>query len=360
MSRFAFPDLNRAFRDGERFGDEAMRVIEAGDLILPTGRVVACDPYYLESRPSKQCAYTRTVTPGRYRVFLAILGRHVACAKIQFLEGAAERWEMALRPEWDPTILKPGCFHGYGVDAGTGCFADEAAILRLPEKQTAYDEFLDQQRLRRLDLWQELQGKTAEDARPNSEAMRLLGELLSNSVVESYQALVPPELGQLFACLYSMQVDRPFASAVLDAATGANIICFSSGWGDGCYASWFGLNREGVPACLVTDFGLLTRAVSGILELRVPVVEQCDLIDPKLAEIEIDRVNFKWNPSNGEVAIDMENALHVQQVRFENRPGCKVPQTAWGGFRCWFFKLDEPLQPTARALIKYILRTEAL
>ena len=44
MSRFAFPDLARAFRDGERFGDATMRVAEVGPLVLPTGRIIACDP----------------------------------------------------------------------------------------------------------------------------------------------------------------------------------------------------------------------------------------------------------------------------------------------------------------------------
>src|SRR5215831_13911774 len=47
MTRFAFPDLTRAFRDGERFGDGTMRVIEVDPLVLPTGRIVACDPMRL-------------------------------------------------------------------------------------------------------------------------------------------------------------------------------------------------------------------------------------------------------------------------------------------------------------------------
>ena len=42
MSRFAFPDLRRALRDGERFAEDTIRVKEIGVLVLPTGRVVAC------------------------------------------------------------------------------------------------------------------------------------------------------------------------------------------------------------------------------------------------------------------------------------------------------------------------------
>lgn len=33
-----------------------------------------------------------------------------------------------------------------------------------------------------------------------------------------------------------------------------NIIMFTSGWGDGFYASWFGYDAQGHVAALVTDF----------------------------------------------------------------------------------------------------------
>ena len=106
MSRFAFPDLARAFRDGERFGDATMRVVEVGPLVLPTGRIVACDPGYLTTVPSEQQAYTRPVPPGHYPVLLALLAKdgwpadnpnreHVACAAVRFMETQVERWEMA-------------------------------------------------------------------------------------------------------------------------------------------------------------------------------------------------------------------------------------------------------------------------
>ena len=36
-----------------------------------------------------------------------------------------------------------------------------------------------------------------------------------------------------------------------------NIICFSSGWGDGSYASYFGFDADGRPSALVTDFAVL-------------------------------------------------------------------------------------------------------
>ena len=33
--------------------------------------------------------------------------------------------------------------------------------------------------------------------------------------------------------------------------------CFSSGWGDGYYPSYFGFDEEGNPCALVTDFCIL-------------------------------------------------------------------------------------------------------
>ena len=63
MTRFAFPDLTRAFRDGERFGNATMRVGEVAQLVLPTGRIVACDPCYLRSSHARELPYTRAVPP---------------------------------------------------------------------------------------------------------------------------------------------------------------------------------------------------------------------------------------------------------------------------------------------------------
>ncbi len=44
---------------------------------------------------------------------------------------------------------------------------------------------------------------------------------------------------------------------VVDEATGANVIGFSSGFGDGAYPSWFGLDAGGAPIVLLTDFAIL-------------------------------------------------------------------------------------------------------
>ena len=43
----------------------------------------------------------------------------------------------------------------------------------------------------------------------------------------------------------------------LDPESGLNLIAFSSGWGDGCYPSYWGLDAQGQATCLLTDFRVI-------------------------------------------------------------------------------------------------------
>jgi hypothetical protein len=351
MSRFAFPDLARAFRDGERFGDATMRVVEVGELVLPTGRIVACDPGY--TRSSYESAYTRAVPPGHYPVQLALLAKDVwpannpfrekvACARVRFQEVSVERWEMALQPCWDPSTLEPGYYLGYGVDGGKGCFLDEAALSHIPDEQPAFDQAFHE----------------------------VLSKQQWNDLLDAYRAIEPPVLGEMFASsnyIRNSTFGPPCRSALLDPQTGANLICFPSGEGDGCYASYFGIAADGSAACLVTDFGLLVRSVMNTLEIPVPVQEHSELIHPGLADIGIDCLRVEWRPAASEVVIEFARQLYLQEIRFENRPGSSAQWTGSGHHgqgectgQTWWFRLDEPLQPTARVLLEYTLRTEAL
>jgi len=46
------------------------------------------------------------------------------------------------------------------------------------------------------------------------------------------------------------------ANIKVSERTEANVITFSSGWGDGGYASFWGYDALGDLTCLVTDFNL--------------------------------------------------------------------------------------------------------
>jgi Protein of unknown function (DUF4241) len=48
-----------------------------------------------------------------------------------------------------------------------------------------------------------------------------------------------------------------WTNLILDEATGANVIAFSSGYGDGSYPSYWGHDLAGQRVALVTDFVVL-------------------------------------------------------------------------------------------------------
>ena len=111
----------------------------------------------------------------------------------------------------DPATLKPGEFFGYGVDSGTGCFASTEAVEVL--LQGDFDEYGDKVHK---------------------------GMFPSDDVAD-----------------WKSSVD-----VTVDPATGTNVIGFSSGFGDGAYPSWFGLDANGEPLVLLTDFGILDVSAS--------------------------------------------------------------------------------------------------
>ncbi|MFF3622259.1 DUF4241 domain-containing protein [Streptomyces sp. NPDC002467] len=132
------PDLAGYFTPGATFSYEdgsggTLAVAEGGSLWLPTGRVVACDPFvYIGGDPS---AFTAQVEPGRHRAEAAMATltgpgepapapgeghRRVAAARLVIRDTPAASWELALRGGQDPSGLGEDEYFGYGVDAGIG------------------------------------------------------------------------------------------------------------------------------------------------------------------------------------------------------------------------------------------------
>lgn len=183
-------------------GAVALSALEIGKLGVPSGRIVACDPFICDRTE----AFSRRVPTGKFPVQLAIAklpnDERVAFARILFADRPAVRWEMALRPGQTLKDLKPGYIHGYGVDTGTGAFMDAATLA--PYLAATADE---------------------------AATMRLV-DVLNAAPVGSRAWLL-----------------RPYGQA--------NVAMFSSGWGDGFYASYFGLDAAGRVVALVTDFGVV-------------------------------------------------------------------------------------------------------
>jgi hypothetical protein len=188
------------------FGDRTLgfRAIRLPALKVPSGRITASDGYILDAEP-----FSQIVPVGEHPLLLAIAvidtDERIAFAKLQFANLSVARWEIATRPGQDPKSLKPDELFGYGVDSGTGCFGDSEAY--------------------------KLVSKTDSD----------FSDKMMNESQKVYRHT------------------RDWLS--VDTVAGSFAV-FSSGYGDGFYASYFGYSPTGALVSLVTDFGLATWAAA--------------------------------------------------------------------------------------------------
>lgn len=194
--------------------------IHIGDVNLPTGRIIAGDALYTDGQP----AFARTVEPDKYPVYIYMakideLHHRVAYAKIKFRPENATRHILAITEdltEEELNDLGEDEFYGFPVDSGIACFLDVetnpfylSRIDKLQEKDGEadyYDEVL-------ADEFSNYSGKNA--------FSRSLGDWNDH---------------------------KP------DEASDNNVIMFSSGWGDGYYPAFWGLNENGDNVELVIDF----------------------------------------------------------------------------------------------------------
>ena len=130
--------------DGPRF----LWTVSCGDLALPSGRLVACDPFVnLEPRNNSYVP----IPKGRFPVFVTLADLSAAQDKSHVREAyasiifssAKEAYRKAMplakdgeaRPE-----LKGDDFVGFGVDSGTACFVDDSVVgPGMPDPQTWYE-----------------------------------------------------------------------------------------------------------------------------------------------------------------------------------------------------------------------------
>lgn len=206
------PHLNNAFVEGaELFTEEGslpLHVHGLGALRLPTGKIVACDPFvFPETKP-----FPIDVPVGNYSVKLSVADtprnyQRVAYAMIQFSARPAVSWKMALFPDQDESTLGSDQFFGYGVDAGTGCFMDASVAEILADRMSSDSN------------WDE------------------------SLIAEMDRTRVP---GRAWGWL----------NTTIDPQSGGNLVAFSSGWGDGAYPCYWGYDSDGNIVSLTTDFCL--------------------------------------------------------------------------------------------------------
>ncbi|HEX3785878.1 MAG TPA: DUF4241 domain-containing protein [Pseudonocardiaceae bacterium] len=198
-------DFETLFTEGAQLscGDAVatMRVVSAGNLQLPTGRVaVTAAPY----SPDPQVFATQ-VPPGTYPVQLAradLSGvedwrpRVVAAAKLVISDEPTVTWRPALFDEPGADDPRTAVC---AIDGGTGCFGSPeifAAILANRDRHF-------------------------------------------RSVVNT-----------------AAYAGEDSTATYADSDLGASVVVFASGWGDASYTTWAGYAANGSHTCFVTDFDI--------------------------------------------------------------------------------------------------------
>ncbi|PCK84294.1 hypothetical protein CPT32_24630 [Rhizobium sophoriradicis] len=196
--------------DGELSG-RSINVIHMGNVELTSGRIVAADPLAQPDRP----ALARTVAPGEYPVTLYQAFGRIAAASMRFAEGRPDRWELAVLPGQDPATLKDDEIFGYPVDAGVDCYMDAQTLALIDERQAQ-----------------------VQAQKPGAD-------------INYYDDLLAADL-DANKSIYALH--RPVAGKK------GNVAVFWSGWGDGFYPVFWGLDRDGHALVLLTDFGVIENA----------------------------------------------------------------------------------------------------
>ncbi|TKG95191.1 DUF4241 domain-containing protein [Puteibacter caeruleilacunae] len=199
---------------------EELIEIEVGNINLPTGKIIASDPYFTyDTKP-----FSRTVKPGSYPVKLYIIEvepnhYRIAFAKIKFVEESSSYWTLAITDDMkieDLKDLKDDEYFGFSVDAGLGCFIDEKTNLKFIKE---IDNFY------------------KENPKGNFYFDLLAKEFDTRSSGSKY-----------------LKDGCDWNNHVVDKETGVNVLMFSSGWGDGFYPTYWGHNSSKEIVELTIDF----------------------------------------------------------------------------------------------------------
>ena len=213
-------EFELSFNLAEDMGERGLVEIHAGDVNLPTGRIVASDPFF----SAEQTAFARSVEPDKYPVYIYTeqidkLHNRIAYAKIKFRPEPATRWILALTEDITDEELKDldeDEFYGFAVESGLASFMDEETN----------EEFIN-----KLDALQEKDPEYNYYDEVLSEEFRLY----------SGKNAFSRELGDWNDHRVSPDSDN-------------NIMMFAAGWGDGYYPAYWGLNDNGDIIELVIDF----------------------------------------------------------------------------------------------------------
>jgi hypothetical protein len=126
------PPAWRALQAGDhQIGDEvhSLIVVECGDLVLPSGRLVAADPFVMLMRQNRYYRVPAGVYPVRVTIDETIEREMYVSLVLANTDEAERRLLIPYQPDGN-LCPEPesGKFYGVAVDAGTVCFVDDEAV----------------------------------------------------------------------------------------------------------------------------------------------------------------------------------------------------------------------------------------
>ena len=184
---------------------------------FPTGKVIVCDPLaYPDTTP-----YKKKIPIGKYPIIIysaknTDLGERHVIAKLKLNDNKAEKWELALREGEDTSGIKEkGEFIGYPVDAGVAGIYDyqtaleyerfDEEFMKVNPKANMYDDYF------------------AAEFKKNAKNPEDYGDWINHKLPNSE----------------------------------STITMFTSGFGDGLYPAYWGIDKNGELTSLVLDFFVL-------------------------------------------------------------------------------------------------------
>ena len=202
-------DLDSYFTK-KKIGEMEIDVLNIGEINLPTGEILACDPL-VDLEDAK--TFIQRVPTGKYPVKISVVpskeyGDRYACVKVEFSKNKPVVYELAVTGvEENMDETKEDEFYGFGVDAGMGCVVDKKA-------QEEYIKY-----------WEKL----VEEEEADNPFDDIFDDLLAESA-KKY-----PKYQREYGDWANWTIPN----------TDVNIPIFTSGWGDGYYPCYFGYDKDG-------------------------------------------------------------------------------------------------------------------
>lgn len=202
-------DLDSYFTE-KKIGEMEVDTLDIGELNLPSGEILACDPL-VDLEYAK--TFIQRVPTGKYPVKIAVVpskeyGDRYACVKVEFSKNKPVIYELAITgAEEDMDEAKEDEFYDFGVDAGMGCVVDK----KTQEEYTKY--------------WKKLEEE--------EEADNPFDDIFDDLLIENAKKY--PKYQREYGDWVNFTIPN----------TELNIPIFASGWGDGYYPCYFGYDKDG-------------------------------------------------------------------------------------------------------------------